>query len=295
MGVTGKRVEKFGMGGRARTMAETGPTNLLYGSRGLPAAYRHPGSFSPDEPCPSGPRVTIDDIIRESSVEAPEERGYSERRMGTDMQDIVSFCEGKCRKQCHLQAPAGESGEVTSCNNGSKSRRYRKRGSQKPFKGDAETAMEMMPSPVRRMFSAASDSEGHQTCYHSDSTGIEADFPVGRSQTAPSPELPHDTERESLLQRAATTRVPRHTGDGEEVGRMDADGTRDTGLSRGEERGAPGKLPGDREGDDRHCDQDNKKAACVKAVSGDRCQCHPQRKLSLGGQRCHYSEDRQVG
>ena len=30
MGITGKRVEKSGMGGRARTMAGAGPTDLLY-------------------------------------------------------------------------------------------------------------------------------------------------------------------------------------------------------------------------------------------------------------------------
>ena len=59
MAVTGKRVEKSGIGGRARTMAGAGPTDLLYGSRGVPAAYRQPGSLAPHEPCPSGPRVTI--------------------------------------------------------------------------------------------------------------------------------------------------------------------------------------------------------------------------------------------
>ena len=38
MGVTEKRAEKSGIGGRARTMAGAGPTDILYGSRGLPAA-----------------------------------------------------------------------------------------------------------------------------------------------------------------------------------------------------------------------------------------------------------------
>ena len=33
MSVTGKRVEKMGIGGRARTVAGTGPTDLPYGSR----------------------------------------------------------------------------------------------------------------------------------------------------------------------------------------------------------------------------------------------------------------------
>ena len=45
--------------------------------------------------------------------------------------------------------------------------------------------MEMTLSPIRRMFSAASDSEGYHTCYPLDSTGIEPDFRAGRSHTAP--------------------------------------------------------------------------------------------------------------
>ena len=104
MAVTGKRVERSGIGGRDRTRAGAGPTDLHYGSRGLPAAYRHLGSLGPHEPCPSGPRVTINDTIRESVVEAREEGRHSGRRVGTvdDMEDIVSFCEGVCRKRCHL-------------------------------------------------------------------------------------------------------------------------------------------------------------------------------------------------
>ena len=74
-------------------MAGAGPKDFLYGSRGLPAAYHHPGSLGPHEPYPSGPRVTIDDV-RESSVEAREERRYLERRTGTYMEDnIITFCE----------------------------------------------------------------------------------------------------------------------------------------------------------------------------------------------------------
>ena len=130
MGITGKRVEKSGMGSRARTMARASPTDLLYGSRGVPAAYRHPGSLGPHEPCQSGPRVTI--------VEAREERRHSERRRGTDMEDIVTFCEGSCGKCCHLRVPAEELDEVTSCSSGSKTRLYRKRGSPNPSKGDAD-------------------------------------------------------------------------------------------------------------------------------------------------------------
>ena len=246
-------------------MAEAGPTDLLYGSRGVPAAYRHPGSLGPHEPCPSGPRVTI--------VEAREERRQSERRPGTDMEDMVTFCEGSCGKGRHLQVPAEESGEVTSCSSSSMTRRYRKRGLPKPSKGDAETAMETMPSPVRRMFSALSDSEGYHTCYPSDDAGAEPDVPAGRSHTAPNPELAHDAEQEALPRRAGTTIVPRHMGDGEEV-RMDADATGDTIMGGGEERGTPGKLPRDREGYDRHPHEDIKKAACGQAGSGGQCHCH---------------------
>ena len=38
--------------------------------------------------------------------------------MGTDMEDIVTFFEGKCRKRCHLRLPAEESDEVKSCSSG---------------------------------------------------------------------------------------------------------------------------------------------------------------------------------
>ena len=99
MGVTGKRVEKSGIGSRARKMAGGGPTDLLYGSRGVPAAYCQPAILGPHEPCQSGPRLTI--------VEAREERRHSERKVGTDMDDIVTFCEGSCGKLCHLRVPAG--------------------------------------------------------------------------------------------------------------------------------------------------------------------------------------------
>ena len=71
--------------------------------------------------------------------------------------------------------------------------------------------MEMTPSPVRRMFSAPSDSEGYHTCCPSDGADAEPDFPAGRSHTTPNPELDHDAKREVLPRRSATTRVPRHT------------------------------------------------------------------------------------
>ena len=128
----------------------------------------------------------------------------------------------------------------------------------------------MTPSPVRRMFSVLSDSEGYHTRYPSEDAGAEPDFPAGRSHTARNSELVHDAERESLPRRAATTIVPRHTGDGEEV-RMDGDGTGDTVMRGGEERGAPEKPPRDRVGDDRHPHEDIKKAACGQAGSGDHC------------------------
>ena len=72
----------------------------------------------------------------------------------------------------HLRVPAEESDDPAT-------RRYRKHGSPKPFKGDAETAMEMTPSPVCRMFSAPSDSEGYHTCYPSDDAGAEPKFSGG--------------------------------------------------------------------------------------------------------------------
>ena len=55
---------------------------------------------------------------------------------------------------------------------------------------------------------------------------------------------------------------------------MDGDGPGDTIMGGGEERGAPGKLPRDREGDDRHRHENTKKAACRKAGIGHHCHCH---------------------
>ena len=110
MAVTGEKVERLGIGGRAHTMAGAGYTDLHYGSRGLPAAYHHPGSLGPPEHCQSGPRVTINDTIRESVVDAREKGRHSGRRAGTvdDSEDIVSFCEEVCRKRRHLRVPAEE-------------------------------------------------------------------------------------------------------------------------------------------------------------------------------------------
>ena len=115
--------------------------------------------------------------------------------------------------------------------------------------------MEMTLSPVCRMFSALSDSEGYHICYPSDTAGAQVDFPFGRSHTAPDAELVHDAEREALLRRSATTRVPTHTefgmvpshmrdaGDAEKEQRMDGDRTGNTVMSGGEEHGTPGSQP----------------------------------------------------
>ena len=89
----------------------------------------------------------------------------------------------------------------------------------------------LTPSPVRWMSSAPSDSEGYHTCYPSNNAGAEPVFLAGRSHTAPNPELACDAEREASPRRTATTILPRHTGDGEEV-RMDGDATGDTVMSR---------------------------------------------------------------
>ena len=199
------------------------------------------------------------------------------------MEDIVTFCEGTCRERFPLRVPAEESNEVMSRSSGSNTGHYCKRGSPKPSEEDGETAMDMTWSPVSRMYSAASDSQGYHTCYPSDTTGIEPHFPAGQSHTAPSPELAHDAEREPKPGRAATTRVPRHTefgatqaapmGDGEADWRMKGDATDDTVIGGRKERGAPGKLPLDRERDDRHPHEDIKEAACGKAASGAHCHC----------------------
>ena len=55
---------------------------------------------------------------------------------------------------------------------------------------------------------------------------------------------------------------------------MHGDRTGDSVMGRGEERGAPGKLPRGLEGDDRHPHKGTKKVACGKDGSGDHCHCH---------------------
>ena len=108
-----------------RGIAGAGPgRDLLYGSRGLPAAptYRRPGDLGPYEPCPSTPRVRIVDSVettpeigaieeprrsrawRTLEVEARREVRHSGRG-GRDMEDLVSMCERRCRKACNSAPP----------------------------------------------------------------------------------------------------------------------------------------------------------------------------------------------
>ena len=154
-------------GGRGTAGAGPG-RDLLYGSRGLPAAptNRRPGDLGPYEPCPSTPRVRIVDSVettpkiraiegprrsrawRTPEVEARREERDSARG-GRDMEDLVSMCERRCRKACNLRSAAEDSDEA--CHSGSirgRARRYRKRGSPKSAARDAG-AMDTDPSPVK--------------------------------------------------------------------------------------------------------------------------------------------------
>ena len=138
-------------GGRCTAGAGPG-RDLLYGSRGLPAAptYRRPGDLGPYEPCPSTPRVRIVDSVettpeiraieeprrsrawRTPEVEARREVRHSGRG-GRDMEDLVSMCERRCRKVCNLRSAAEDSDEDCHLgSSGGRARRYRKRGSPKP-------------------------------------------------------------------------------------------------------------------------------------------------------------------
>ena len=75
------------------------PSCLVKG--GIPSSRRHLSTYLPRS------RVTIDKTIRELLVDAGEERRHSEIRMGTNMEHIVTFCEGSCTKQCHLRGRTG--------------------------------------------------------------------------------------------------------------------------------------------------------------------------------------------
>ena len=143
-------------GGRGTAGAGPG-RDLLYGSRGVPAArtYRRPGDLGPYEPCPSTPRVRIVDSVettpemgaieeprrsrawRTPEVEARREVRHSGRG-GRDMEDLVSMCERRCRKACNLRSAAEDSDEARhSGSSGGRARRYRKRGSPKSAARDA--------------------------------------------------------------------------------------------------------------------------------------------------------------
>ena len=185
-------------GGRGTAGAGPG-RDLLYGSRGLPAAptNRRAGDLGPYEPCPSTPRVRIVDSVettpeiraieeprrsrawRTPEVEARREVRHSGRG-GRDMEDLVSMCERRCRKACNLRSAAEDSDEdCHSGSSGGRARRYRKRGSPKPAAGDAG-AMDTDPSPVRLW-----DSVG-QLMSHPRSRRRRPDRPQGRIQP-PSP------------------------------------------------------------------------------------------------------------
>ena len=263
-------------------MAGAGPTDLHYGSRGLPAAYRHPGTLGPHAACPRGPGVTINDTIREAVVEGREERRQSGRRVGTvdDMEDIFSFLWGSMSKTVSSPSTRGRIGR-----GGHKLQQWLKGPALlqtrfgKTVQERWKSAKEMTPSPARRMFSAPSDSEGYHTCYPLDGAGAELDFRAGRSHTALNPELDHDAEREALRRRSAATSLPRHARFGmmgADAGSLDGDGTDDTVMGGGEERGALGGPPRDgrdREGDGRHPREDAREVACRDGTREDHCDC----------------------
>ena len=141
-------------GGRGTAGAGPG-RDLLYGSRGVPAAptYRRPGDLGPYEPCPSTPRVRIVDSVETTpeigAIEEPRRSGARRTpevearrevrrsgRGGLDMEDLVSMCERRCRKACNLRCAAEDSEETChSGSSGGRARRYRKRGSPKPAAG----------------------------------------------------------------------------------------------------------------------------------------------------------------
>ena len=187
----GQSVKKSGIGGRARTMAWAGPTDLLFGSRGVPVAYHHLGILGPHTPCPRGPLVTIAEAREEEHTRRGEwvPTWRTSSPFVKDHVENVVMSEYLRKNPTRSRVAAGAKGLGATAN---AVRQNRPRG------------MEMAPSPVRRMFSAPSDSEGYHTCYLSDDAGVEPDFSAGRSHTAPNLELAHDAEQEPLTRRAAT-------------------------------------------------------------------------------------------
>ena len=198
-------------GGRGTAGAGPG-RDLLYGSRGVPAAptYRRPGDLGPYEPCPSTPRVRIVDSVETTpEVEARREVQRSGRG-GLDMEDLVSMCERRCRKACNLRSAAEDSEETChSGSSGGRAGRYRKRGSPKPAAGDAG-ATDTEPSPVR-LWDSEGHSEDYRTAYEQPSESEETARPPTRADTAPEPSLEHDAEALERPVRARTAPVARHT------------------------------------------------------------------------------------
>ena len=145
-------------GGRGTAGAGPG-RDLLYGSRGVPAAptYRRPGDLGPYEPCPSTPRVRIVDSVETTSeigaIEEPrrsrawgtpevEARREIRRsgRGGLDMEDLVSMCERRCRKACNLRSAAEDSDEA--CHSGSSGGRARRMSPRRREPRDAPDQVE---------------------------------------------------------------------------------------------------------------------------------------------------------
>ena len=215
-------------GGRGTAGAGPG-RDLLYGSRGVPAAptYRRPGDLGPYEPCPSTPRVRIvgsvettpeigarEEPRRSGAWRTPEVEARREVRRsgrgGLDMEDLVSMCERRCRKACNIRSAAEDSEETChSGSSGGRARRYRKRGSPKPAAGEAG-AMDTDPSPVR-LWDSEGHSEGYRTAYEQPSESEETARPPTRANTAPEPSLEHDAEALERPARARTAPVARHT------------------------------------------------------------------------------------
>ena len=184
-----------------RGIAGAGPgRDLLYGSRGLPAAptNRRPGDLGPYELCPSTPRVRIVDSVdttpeigaieeprRSRAWRTPEVKA-EEKYDIRDMKDLVSMCERRCRKACNLRSAAEDSDEA--CHSGSSggwARRYRKRGSPKSAARDAG-AMDTDPSPVR-LWESEGHFEGYRTAYEPPSESEEMAASTARAHTAPEP------------------------------------------------------------------------------------------------------------
>ena len=125
------------------------------------------------------------------------------------MEDLVSMCERRCRKECNLRSAAEDSDEACHAgSSGGRARRYQKSGSPKPAAEDAG-AMDTDPSPVRLWDSE--HSEGYRTAYEQPSESEETARPPTRANTAPEPSLEHDAEASESPARARTAPVARHT------------------------------------------------------------------------------------